>query len=64
MSTSGLSGPLVYLEQYSETVNGIVNSLSENKRKEKPSNKRVPDVSSHQLNHVVTVIYKYWLFLS
>ena len=45
-----------YLEQFSQTVNGIVNSLSEHKRKEKPSSKRVPELSSHQLNHVVTVI--------
>ena len=45
-----------YLEQFSRTVNGIVNSLSDNKRKEKPSSKRVQELSSHQLNHVVTVI--------
>ena len=51
-----------YLEQFSRTVNGIVDSLSEHKRKEKPSSKRVQELSSHQLNHVVTVIYKYCFF--
>ena len=50
-------GCFFYLEQFSRTVNGIVDSLSENKRKEKPSSKRVQELPSHQLNHVVTVIF-------
>ena len=55
-------GCFSFPEQFSRTVNGIVNSLSEHKRKEKPSSKRVQELSSHQLNHFVTVIYRYQLF--
>ena len=43
--------------QFCRTVHGIVNSLSDSKRKEKlGGSKRVPDLSSNQLNHVITII--------
>ena len=38
-------------------MHGIVNSLADSKRKEKlGGSKRVPDLSSNQLNHVITII--------
>ena len=46
----------IILFQFCRTVHEIVKSLSESKRKERHGSAKRSELSSNQLNHVVTVI--------